>query len=145
MKKIIIVLAAILISASAFAVDSAAIASDKVIDDVIIVNDINSARKLSKLSISGKTATCRSTYSDRNVNISYVKIEQTLEKGTFGLFFGVSGATWSKTFYSEDAVFTNNKANLESGTYRLKTVFTVKTKDGKSETITVYSTEITVK
>ena len=145
MKKITAVLAAIIISASAFAVNASAYKQEKAIDDIIIVNDINSAGKISRLSISGKSATCKSTYSDKNSSISYVKIEQTLEKSTFGLFFGVSGASWNKTIYSDYAVVTNSKTNLDSGTYRLKTVFTVKTKDGKTETITVYSEEKTIK
>ncbi|MBO6230562.1 MAG: hypothetical protein IJ784_05715 [Ruminiclostridium sp.] len=145
MKKISAVLAAILIYSSAFAIDTAAYTTEENINGVIVVDDINSASKISRLSISGKKATCKSTYSDRNSNISYVKIEQTLEKSTFGLFFGVSGTNWSKTVYSDYAVYTNSKANLECGTYRLKTVFTVKTKDGKTETITVYSDEKTVK
>lgn len=36
---------------------------------------------------------------------------------------------------------TNYKNNLESGTYRLKTVFTVTSKNGQTETIAVYSGE----
>lgn len=38
----------------------------------------------------------------------------------------------------------NTKYELESGNYRLKTVFTLTDKQGKTETITVYSDEKTV-
>jgi len=38
----------------------------------------------------------------------------------------------------------NHKYNLESGTYRLKTVFTLTATNGETETITVYSEEVTI-
>jgi len=38
----------------------------------------------------------------------------------------------------------NSKSGLESGKYRLKSVFTLTDKNGKSETITIYSDEKSV-
>lgn len=38
----------------------------------------------------------------------------------------------------------NNKNKLDSGTYRLKTVFTLTSTSGETETITVYSEEVTI-
>lgn len=45
---------------------------------------------------------------------------------------------WSKTTNGGSASLTNKVYKLPSGTYRVKTVFTV-TADGSTETITVYS------
>ena len=38
----------------------------------------------------------------------------------------------------------NSKNGLSSGTYRLKTVFVLKSSDGKTETATAYSDEQTI-
>ena len=52
---------------------------------------------------------------------------------------------WRKTVYAQEMDMYSTKSNPSKGIYRLKTEFTVKYKDGKSETITVYSSEKTVK
>ena len=75
MKKISAVLAAILIYSSAFAIDTAAYTTEENINGVIVVDDINSASKISRLSISGKKATCKSTYvSSGNLGVTDVRL-----------------------------------------------------------------------
>lgn len=121
-------------------------AYDTVIDDEIVVMDITSAEKSSNLSIDyNNKATCNSIFSDINSNISKIKVVQTLEKHwAFGAFFTVNGANWERTFYTDSLSMTNYKNNLENGTYRLKTEFTVTLVGNQTETITVYSNEVTV-
>ena len=46
------------------------------------------------------------------------------------------------TYYdTSSGTLVNEMKNLTSGTYRLKSVFTVKYKNGKKESVTVYSAE----
>ena len=40
--------------------------------------------------------------------------------------------------------FTNTKSGLTSGTYSVKSVFTVTLSNGTSETVTVYSNEVEI-
>ena len=113
---------------------------------IIVVQDINSTVKQSSLSISTTTATCKSSYVESNASVSSIKAEQTLEKkNLFGGYSAVSGASWTKTVNSKNLSMTNTQTNLSSGTYRLKTLFTVTLSSGKTETTTVYSVERTVK
>ena len=144
MRKVLSMILAAMIAISSLAVGASAY--DTIVDDIVISEDINSAQKHSLLNISSaKTATCISTFSDINYNIYSVKAEQTLEKHwALGMFFGVSGASWTKTVYSDNLSMANNKYSLESGTYRLKTVFTVTLNNGSTESITVYSGEVNV-
>ena len=72
-----------------------------------------------------------------------VKVEQSLEKFAFLWFWNTEGGPWTRTVNSGVAQFDNYKV-VSSGTYRVKSVFTVTTKDGKSETITMYSNEVKV-
>lgn len=95
---------------------------------------------VSQLSISGTTATC--TSKTNGTSVKSITAEQTLEK-YWGLWIWneVDGANWSKTVKANNLYMTNNKSGLDSGTYRLKTVFTLTANDGTTETITVYSQE----
>lgn len=96
------------------------------------------------LTINGTTATCKSKvtgYSD----VESVKIVQTLQKqGIFGSWGKYGNTSWTTTINGSSASVSNTKTGLESGTYRLKTVFTLTDKNGKTEKITVYSDEKTV-
>ena len=56
----------------------------------------------------------------------------------------VDGARWTKTVNIKTISVSNIKSELSSGTYRLKSIFTLTSLDGKSETITVYSEEKTI-
>lgn len=96
----------------------------------------------SSLTISSTTATCTSNIT--GTTIKSVTITQTLEKHwALGLFFGVSDAEWTTT-KSGATTFTNQKTSLEAGTYRVKSVFETTGTDGKTETVTKYSSEKTV-
>ena len=96
-----------------------------------------------KLTISGTTASCESGATGLP-SVTKIVVVQTLEKHwAFGLFFGVDGASWTKTVNSNSATAINKKYNLGSGTYRLKTEFTLYS-GTKSETITAYSPEKTI-
>lgn len=92
----------------------------------------------SNLSISGTTAYCTSTAD--GINAVSITVEQTLQRqGFLWLWYKVDGANWAKTASKNYISFSNTKSGLSSGKYRLKSVFTLTDKNGKSETITVYS------
>lgn len=87
----------------------------------------------------------QSSYYCNSETAKTIKAVQTLEKkSVFGNFTSVSGASWTKTVTTQNLSMNNTKSNLSSGTYRLKTVFTVTLSNGTSETVTVYSAEKTV-
>lgn len=98
----------------------------------------------SNLTISGTVASC---FSSALGNSKTVKISatQTLEKH-WGLWMWdpVANASWTKTMNSKSFTMANSKSGLVNGTYRLKTDFTLTTSSGQSETITVYSSEVTI-
>ena len=96
MKRFFSVVLSLAMLTSVFAIDaSAAFVSDNS-EKPVIVQDIYSVYKASILSISSSGyATCRSLFSDNNSNISYIRIDQTLQKKSFGLFWAVSGGSWS--------------------------------------------------
>lgn len=95
----------------------------------------------SEIEIVGTKAECVSrAYGDQVVSIT---VEQTLEKhsGWFWIWNSVDGANWTKTVNLNSISMSNTKSGLSSGTYRLKSVFTLTSSSGKTETITVYSDE----
>lgn len=96
---------------------------------------------LSKLSISGKTAYC--TSETRGAGAVSITVEQTLEKysGWFWFWNNVDGAHWTESINENTIRVDNTKYGLSNGTYRLKSVFTLTDKNGKTETITIYSAE----
>lgn len=129
MKKIVSVIMAVLMcmvcSVSAFAE----------------ARSVGSATRTSTLTISSATATCYSMYRDASGSTSKVVITQSLQKeGVFWTWSTCAGE-WTKTTNGSSASLSNKVYNLESGTYRVKTVFTVTDVNGKTETITVYSAE----
>ena len=98
----------------------------------------------SNLNILGQTAYCVSETT--GVNTSSISVEQKLERysGWFSIWNTVDGAEWSDTTTSNCISLYNNISGLYSGTYRLKSVFTLTSSSGKSEKITIYSSEKTV-
>ena len=97
----------------------------------------------SNLDISGSTATCKSAISIS----SAVKItaEQYLQKqGFLWSWSTYDDAEWTKTVDRSSIFMSNTKSGLTSGKYRLKTIFALTDKNGKTETITVYSDEKSV-
>lgn len=88
----------------------------------------------------GNDVTCSSIITGDTV-VTSITIEQTLQKqGLFWIWAKPDNdSEWSTTVYKNGALFSNEKTGLESGKYRLKSVFTLKTDSGKSEKITIYS------
>ncbi len=104
--------------------------------------DLSGHTKYSSLSISGKKATCISVYRSLSDDCSSITAVQTLEKHSWFIFWDTVGDECKTTVTNKGSLsFTNYKDNLGSGTYRVKTVFTVVLKNGTSESITVYSSE----
>lgn len=95
----------------------------------------------SQLNIVGTKAECLSQA--EGVNVAKITVEQTLEKysGWFWIWNDVDGASWTRTENRSSVRLSNTKTGLTSGTYRVKSVFTLTDKSGKAETITVYSDE----
>ena len=98
----------------------------------------------SELNIVGTKAECVSKVSGDNT--AKITVEQTLQKysGWFWIWDDVDGASWTRTENRSSVSLSNTKSDLTSGTYRVKSVFTLTDKNGKSETITIYSNERTV-
>ena len=103
--------------------------------------DLSSCNKTSALTISNSTATCRSVFLG-SADVSKVKVEQHLQKKSLLIWSNVS--SFSTTITGKNASFTNTKSSLSSGSYRLKSVFTVTMSDGQTETVTVYSDTKTI-
>lgn len=98
----------------------------------------------SELIINGTTAICESTLKGKS-NVTKIVAAQTLEKqGFLWIWSTYDGTEWTKTAYTNSLAMSNTKTGLTSGKYRLKTVFTLTDKQGKTETVTVYSDEKTV-
>ena len=95
----------------------------------------------SSLSINGTNATCMSRAN--NNNCASISVTHTLQKysGWFWIWNDVDNASWSKTVNVNTICLISTKNELSSGTYRVKSVFMLTDKQGKTETITVYSDE----
>ena len=114
--------------------------------DTIATNGIapfyQSARRVeNSVSISSNTAECTSICTGMS-NVISISVEHTLQN-YWGLWIwnDVDGASWSATESGSSICFVSKKSGLSSGKYRLKSVFTLTTSSGDTETITVYSTE----
>lgn len=96
---------------------------------------------ISELSISGTTATCKSTVNGYYDKTTKIVVNQTLQKknssGNWEYVY-----SWYDTIYNYNGSLTNTKSSLSSGTYRVKTVATVYA-GTEHETITEYSQEKT--
>lgn len=140
MKKVISIMLSLLLCFSFSVPASAMTASIGIVQPYYEI--ANNAQ--SKLIISGTTATCKST-ADGKPDVTKIVAVQTLEKQGFLWFWDTyDNTTWTKTVNSNTLTMSNTKSGLDSGNYRLKTVFTLTDKQGKTETITVYSDEKTV-
>lgn len=90
----------------------------------------------SSLSISGSTATCESKLLGYSGTTTKIVVKQILQKNNSGRWEDI--CSWTHTSYTFFASVTNYKYSLTSGTYRLKSVFTVYS-GSNYETITKYS------
>lgn len=134
-------LAAVLMTGSLSSVASAT-DLDSAITETVTPRFEIAVNPLSLITINGTTITCRSSVNGDAVKISCVT---TLEK-YWGLWIWneVENATWTDTVNSTRLSARHYKYNAESGTYRLKSEFTLTDSKGVSETITIYSDEDTV-
>lgn len=98
----------------------------------------------SMLYISSASAECISRCTSSS-DIVQITVEQTLQK-FWGLWVwnDVDGASWISTEHGSSIYLISDKSGLSSGTYRLKSVFTLTSSSGKTETITIYSEEETI-
>lgn len=116
--------------------------SGKSAGDISIMNIVRE-NCISDLSISGSSATCTSRITGDSVKS--ITAIQTLQRKSGSSWISVSGANWTKTTSISMLYMSNCKTGLSAGIYRLKTVIRHTNTSGQTETITVYSTEQTVK
>ena len=91
----------------------------------------------SSLMANGTSLSCVSTAHGSAALVRRIEVTQELQRlNTSGNWSVV--ASWHQVFYQFYCAMSNSKSALGSGTYRLKSTFTVYT-DGESETLTVYS------
>ena len=142
-KGLAILLTAVCFSMS-FSVPTIAETTDSFVTDEVSPAYEIAYNPTSSLNMSDKMAYCISKAKGNNV-VS-ITVEQTLEKysGWFAIWNAVDGASWTETFDNNTIYVANTQSGLSSGTYRLKSIFTLKAANGKTETITVYSKEKTV-
>ena len=136
LKKVVSIILTVVLCFSLFSVN--------VFAESASTYDLTTATKESNLAISGSTATCGSSYDGVEV-VKSVKVVQSLEKHSFLWVWDRIGSEITKTETDTDSLScVNIKTGITSGTYRVKSVFTVTLYDGRSETLTVYSNEVTV-
>lgn len=96
----------------------------------------------SNLSIVGDTAYCKSVIKGGSA-VTQINATQYLEKKNGSKWEAVSNGTWSDSIKKKSFTMSNSKSRLSSGTYRLRTVFTVY--NGTNyETVEKVSSEVTV-
>ena len=112
---------------------------DSVIDEQVEPQYVYTSRITSSLSISSKTATCKSVVNGYPDKVTKITVTQELQKK--------SGSTWTSIYGRGKTVFTSNTSyvqtysSLDSGTYRVKTI--AKVYSGTSyETVTAYSSTV---
>lgn len=105
---------------------------------------VGAVNRTSELKISGSIAICKSTYKDDDLSTKKVVITQTLQKNITLWAWETIGSARTKTVNGSSATLTATVSGLQSGKYRVKTVFKVTNKSGKTEDFTVYSTQCTV-
>ena len=141
-KKYIFTMLAVIMTISCLSVFASANDMEINIDDGIITEYQIADKVNSDLSISGTTA---SYSSDASGGCSSITVEHTLQKH-WGLWVwnDVSNSTFSRTVYRSNICLFSNKYGLDSGTYRVKSTFTLTKSSGQTEVITIYSNEKTV-
>jgi len=86
-----------------------------------------------------------SSKAEGNMSVTKITATQTLEKYiALWIWETVGSASWYNSV-NDNILMLNNQKNLyQSGKYRVKTVFTFTSSTGSTETITVYSNEVTI-
>ena len=130
MKKIFSVFLAVIMAVSCF---SGIVCAEGITPRYVYTNECSSS-----LTISGSKATCESNASGYYGETTKIVIEQTLQKYNNSTGKWTSVATWSETDIGYNGSASNTKSGLSSGSYRLKSVFSVYA-GVNYEQITVYS------
>lgn len=97
----------------------------------------------STLTVSGTTATCKSSGEDSNGNATKIIVSQSLQKKNSSGSWTIVQA-WSNTINNYYGTVTNSKSGLASGTYRLKSTFYLYVGNTCTSTNTVYSSSKTI-
>lgn len=143
-KRISVIALLLMSMCMCFSVSASAVTTNAFVDSGIAPAYEIAYNPYSDLSISGQTAYC-SSVSD-STNAVKITVQQTLQKysGLLWIWNDVDGAKWSSSVNRNSITVYNSKSGLSSGKYRLKSVFTLTSSNGETETITVYSEEKTV-
>lgn len=137
LKKFLCALAAALLCLSLSVTSYAEIGSDQAEEVMPMYVDDISAN--ASIAVSGDNASCRCSASGDASIIASISVVMTLQKsGLFG-YTDVKDASWSKSVNSNSISLSGSKSGLSDGTYRVKAVFTVTTKDGDTSSFTKYS------
>lgn len=133
-KKFLALVLAVVISIGAIGTFATVSAQD------VSIFNLDSCQRSSTLVFDGKNATCKSYFLDMSEAYASIKVEQSLEKMILGVVPLPIGDPVSTTEYNRSSLsYVVKYLNMSEGTYRVKSVFTATTKDGKTGTFTVYS------
>lgn len=144
LKKLFALILSAIMICSAVSIPVSAEDTSQIITDEVSPAYENADSVKTSLTISLDTAKCNSSCTG-NSDVVQIHAQQTLQKHvSLWIWDDVKGASWSGTVNGRIISLSNTKSGLSSGTYRLKTTFTLTTSSGKTETITVYSDEKTV-
>ena len=94
------------------------------------------------LYISSNTAYCKSKARGKTT-ATKIEAVQYLEKKSGSKWYVVTDGTWTDSVNDSLLIVSNNKSGLTSGTYRVRTVFTVYS-GSDSEKVTAISKEVTI-
>ncbi len=143
-RKILATFVSVVMICTAVSVPAYAAQGTQIVTDLVSPAYEYTMITKSYLTITSSTAECKSVC-DGMAGVTQITVEHTLEKH-WGLWIWneVDGASWTKTVDTRAISLVNTKSGLDSGTYRLKSVFTLTNSSGKSETITIYSEEETI-
>lgn len=125
MKKIISIFTAVIISVLSLSVLNVSAKSelDGTVGGSAEIQSAYTSIVTSDISISGNSATCRSTVSGKS-GVTKIIITQTLQKYSYGSWANYKPGK-VKTTYGTNASYSNTYSSLSSGTYRTKTVVDV--------------------
>lgn len=140
LKKIMALFFAMICLFANFGVVAYADTTSSFVDDGISLAYEIADNPRSTLAIIDSTAYCTSSTVGRNA--VRITVTHTLQK-YWGLWIweDVDGAEWTTTKELNSVCLSSSISGLESGKYRVKSVFTLIDNSGKSETITIYSNE----
>lgn len=137
MKKAISIAVMIVLMLSTFSINVSAETSDVNMSRYLYTHSCNSS-----LSISNNTAYCESDVKGYSGTTTKIEITQSFEELlSNGWWYRYN--SWSKTFYSWYAYYSNSTTVPHSGTYHVRT--TAKVYAGSNyENISIYSSNVTV-